>query len=59
MLGAAYVATRGWSAAEAETAFLRARELAERLGNPVDLARTLFRLGNLYEVKASSNARKH
>ena len=41
------------------TAFLRARELAERLGNPVDLARTLFRLRNLYEVEASSNARKH
>jgi DNA-binding SARP family transcriptional activator len=51
MLGAAHIATRGWSADEAEAAFLRARELAERLGNTDDLARTLFRLGNLYEVR--------
>jgi len=51
MLGAAQIAARGWSAAEAETAFLRARELAERLDNTDDLVRTLFRLGTLYEVR--------
>jgi DNA-binding SARP family transcriptional activator len=51
MLGAAQIATRGWSAAEAEAALLRARELAERLGSTDDLVRTLFRLGTLYEVR--------
>src|SRR6266540_1234783 len=51
MLGAAQIAARGWSAAEAETAFLRARVLAERLDNTDDLVRTLFRLGTLYEVR--------
>jgi DNA-binding SARP family transcriptional activator len=51
MLGAAQIATRGWSATEAEAAFLRARELAERLDSADDLVRTLFRLGTLYEVR--------
>jgi DNA-binding SARP family transcriptional activator/predicted ATPase len=51
MLGAAQIATRGWSAAEAETAFLRARELAERLDRGDDLGWALFRLGTLYEVR--------
>jgi DNA-binding SARP family transcriptional activator len=51
MLGAAYIATRGWSAAEAETAFLRARELAGRLDGTEHLGPTLYRLGTLYEVR--------
>jgi DNA-binding SARP family transcriptional activator/predicted ATPase len=51
MLGPAQIATRGWSAAEAETAFLRARELAERLDRTDDLGSALFRLGALYEVR--------
>jgi DNA-binding SARP family transcriptional activator len=51
MLGATQIATRGWSAIEAEEAFLRARELAERLDSADDLVRTLFRLGTLYEVR--------
>ena len=51
MLGAAQIATRGWSATEAETAFLRARELAERLDSSDDLGWGLFRLGTLYEVR--------
>ena len=51
MLGPAQIATRGWSAAEAETAFLRARELAERLDRADDLGSALFRLGALYEVR--------
>jgi DNA-binding SARP family transcriptional activator len=51
MLGAAQVAARGWSAAEAETAFLRGRELAERIDRRDDLGWALFRLGSLYEVR--------
>ena len=51
MLGAAQIATRGWSATEAETAFLRARELAERLDRSDELGWALFRLGTLYEVR--------
>ena len=51
MLGAALIATRGWSDPGAESAFLRARELAERLGRNDELGRTLFQLGTLYEVR--------
>ena len=51
MLGAAQIATRGWSATEAETAFLRARDLAERLDSSDELGWGLFRLGTLYEVR--------
>jgi predicted ATPase len=50
MLGAALIATRGWSDPGAESAYLRARELAERLGND-ELGSTLFQLGTLYEVR--------
>ncbi len=51
MLGAALVATRGWSDPGAESAFLRARELAERIGHDNELGWTLFELGTLYEVR--------
>jgi DNA-binding SARP family transcriptional activator len=50
MFGAAQIALRGWSAAEAETAFVRARELAARLEGE-DLGWALFRLATLYEVR--------
>jgi len=50
MLGAAEVAARGWSAVEVETAFLRTRDLAERLRGD-ELGPALFRLGTLYEVR--------
>jgi tetratricopeptide (TPR) repeat protein len=51
MLGAALIATRGWSDPGAESAFLRARELADRIGQDDELGRTLFQLGTLYEVR--------
>jgi DNA-binding SARP family transcriptional activator/predicted ATPase len=51
MLGAAQVAAQGWSAVEAETAFLRGRELAERIDHRDELGWALFRLGSLYEVR--------
>jgi tetratricopeptide (TPR) repeat protein len=51
MLAAAQVAAQGWSAVEAETAFLRARELAERIDHKDELGWALFRLGSLYEVR--------
>src|SRR6266545_2241684 len=51
MLGAALIATRGWSDPGAESAFLRARELAERLGQNDELGRTLFQLRTLYELR--------
>jgi DNA-binding SARP family transcriptional activator/predicted ATPase len=51
MLAAALVAAQGWSAVEAETAFLRARELAERIDHKDELGWALFRLGSLYEVR--------
>jgi DNA-binding SARP family transcriptional activator len=51
MLGAAEVAAQGWSAAEAEAALLRGRELAERIEDGEELGWALFRLGSLYEVR--------
>lgn len=51
MLAAARVATAGWSSPDAETALLRSREVAERLGQRDELGWALFRLGSLYEVR--------
>jgi tetratricopeptide (TPR) repeat protein len=51
MLAVAQIGMQGWSAPAAETAFLRARELAERLDRSDDLGWALFRLGTLYEVR--------
>ena len=51
MLGAALIATRGWSEPEAETAFLRAQELAELLDRGDELGWALFSLGTIYEVR--------
>ncbi len=51
MLAAAHVASGGWSAPEAEAAFVRGRELAERMGRSDELGWALFRLGSLYEVR--------
>ena len=51
MLGAAQIAARGWSSADAEAAFLRARELAGQIDDSDHLGWALFRLGTLYEVR--------
>jgi DNA-binding SARP family transcriptional activator len=51
LLGAADVAARGWSSPDAEAAFVRGRDLAERLGRSDELGWALFRLGSLYEVR--------
>jgi predicted ATPase len=39
MLGAVFIATRGWSSPDAEAAFLQARELAEKLQSDDELGR--------------------
>jgi DNA-binding SARP family transcriptional activator len=52
MLGGVFIATRGWSSPDAEAAFLRARELAEKLQSSDELGRILFLLGTLYDVRA-------
>jgi DNA-binding SARP family transcriptional activator len=51
MLGGVFIATRGWSSAEAEAAFLRARELAETMRSDDELGRILFLLGTFYDVR--------
>jgi DNA-binding SARP family transcriptional activator/pimeloyl-ACP methyl ester carboxylesterase len=51
MLGAALIAAEGWSSEDAERAFLRARELAERSGGDEARATTAFSLGTFYEVQ--------
>lgn len=51
MLGAAKIATQGWSSAEAETAFLRAHQVAGQLDDSTHLGWALFRLGTIYEVR--------
>ena len=53
MLGAAHVATLGWSSGEAEEAFLRTRELAERLER-----RDYVRLGALPARRALRDTRR-
>jgi adenylate cyclase len=51
LLGAAQVAASGWSSPRAEAAFVRAREVAQRLERDDELGWALFRLGSLYEVR--------
>jgi DNA-binding SARP family transcriptional activator len=50
-LGQALVATGGWSAAEAEQALLRARNLAARLSDNEPLVSVLLALATLYELR--------
>ena len=50
-LGQALVATGGWSAAEAEDALLRARDLARRLSDNEPLVSVLLALATLYELR--------
>ena len=50
-LGQALVATGGWSAAEAEAALLRARDLARRLSDNEPLVSVLLALATLYELR--------
>ncbi len=49
--GPAMVATRGWASAETERAFVRAGELAERLGLEDQVAWSAYRLATLYEIR--------
>jgi adenylate cyclase len=50
-LGQALVATGGWSAAEAEEALLRARDLAARMSDNEPLVSVLLALATLYELR--------
>src|SRR5829696_3662104 len=50
-LGQALVATGGWSAPEAESALLHARELAKRLSDNEPLVSVLLALATLYELR--------
>jgi DNA-binding winged helix-turn-helix (wHTH) protein/predicted ATPase len=50
-LGSALVAVRGWNEPEAELAFGRARELCERTGDTAQLARVLYGLAYLHELR--------
>jgi DNA-binding SARP family transcriptional activator len=51
-LGPAAIAAKGWAAPEAETALLRARELAAEVGGNDEASRVFLNLGTLYEVRA-------
>jgi DNA-binding winged helix-turn-helix (wHTH) protein/tetratricopeptide (TPR) repeat protein len=51
MLGPALIHTRGWSDPAAERAYLRARELAQQLGDYTQLARVLYGLAYLHEIR--------
>ncbi len=52
-LGSATIALKGYGAAEVEQAFGRALALCERLGDPVQLFRSLHGLWTYYVVRAS------
>jgi tetratricopeptide (TPR) repeat protein len=58
-LGQALVATGGWSAAEAEDALLRARELAARLSDNEPLVSVLLALATLYEMRGEFGRAQH
>jgi class 3 adenylate cyclase/tetratricopeptide (TPR) repeat protein len=47
-LGTLHQATKGFQAAEAEAAYTRARELCQRVEEPLQLFSVLFGLGNVY-----------
>ena len=51
VLGPAIVATRGWAADEAERAFARAGEIAERLGLAEEMSWSAYELATLYEIR--------
>jgi DNA-binding winged helix-turn-helix (wHTH) protein/tetratricopeptide (TPR) repeat protein/type II secretory pathway predicted ATPase ExeA len=47
------IATRGYADARVEQNYVRARELAERLGDTVLLSQTLYGLANMYEYRGA------
>ncbi|HEX6912956.1 MAG TPA: hypothetical protein VF142_21280, partial [Longimicrobium sp.] len=51
MLAAALVALRGWNDPEAELAYTRARALCEETGDTAQLARVLYGLAYLHELR--------
>ena len=51
LLGRAMLATEGWSSAEAESALVRARDLAREVADETVLASTLHGLATVYEVR--------
>jgi DNA-binding winged helix-turn-helix (wHTH) protein/tetratricopeptide (TPR) repeat protein len=51
MLGPALLVTRGWGDPQAELAYVRARELSERLADPAALARVLYGLAYMHEIR--------
>lgn len=50
-LAESIVATRGWGDVEAETSFLRARELANELQDRLQLSRVIYGLATMYEFR--------
>ena len=50
-LGPASIAINGWGAPEVEQAFLRVRELCERMGDPSEISSALFGLYAVYHVR--------
>jgi predicted ATPase/DNA-binding winged helix-turn-helix (wHTH) protein len=53
MLGPALLVTRGWGDPDAERAYVRARELSERLDDPGALARVLYGLAYMHEIRGN------
>jgi predicted ATPase/class 3 adenylate cyclase len=51
-LGPAYMATRGYGAAEVQECYHRARELCQQLGNPPQLAPVVYGLWSYHIVRA-------
>jgi DNA-binding SARP family transcriptional activator/pimeloyl-ACP methyl ester carboxylesterase len=56
LLGQALVVLQGWSAPEVKSSFLRARELAEALGDNEPLVPTLLALATVCEVRGEVSA---
>jgi predicted ATPase len=52
VLGPAYMATRGYGAAEVEACYHRARQLCQQLGNPPQMAPVLYGLWTYHIVRA-------
>jgi predicted ATPase len=53
-LGPASIAIYSWAAPEVERAFLRVRELCERMGDPPEVSSALFGLYAVYHVRGQS-----
>jgi predicted ATPase/class 3 adenylate cyclase len=55
-LGRAYMATKGYAAAEVEACFRRAQELCQQIGNPPELASVLHGLWTYHITRAQHRA---